>query len=285
MKRYEYQFTNRMKRIIELASQHSDQNVILPSHLFLAACEKATGVCGELHLYLHKKFGSDFINVIQSKCESSKEALYIYYNQLKLSETTVSVFNKANEKKESYNQVLINEGHILQSIFEIDENMAAVFNQEIIEGIVYIACVPRDMIVDLKSYHSNAVISYQNSIRRANHSDLCYLKEFIKEEFGKGWLEHIDNLQTKDNLPIFVAESNKDIIGFACFDIVRNKKGLLGPMGTSNSKRLNSVGRELLHRSLKEMADVGYEYAIIGQAGPIEFYERVCNAKLIPNLN
>lgn len=35
------------------------------------------------------------------------------------------------------------------------------------------------------------------------------------------------------------------------------------------------------------MKEIGYEYVIIGQAGPIEFYERCCNAKVIPleNMN
>ena len=56
-------------------------------------------------------------------------------------------------------------------------------------------------------------------------------------------------------------------------------------MGTASNRRLKSVGKELLFRCLLEMKSIGYEYAVIGQAGPIEFYERVCNAKLIPNSN
>ncbi|WP_425454571.1 hypothetical protein [Gracilibacillus dipsosauri] len=38
----------------------------------------------------------------------------------------------------------------------------------------------------------------------------------------------------------------------------------------------------LLHYCLKEMKEAGYEYAIIGQAGPIEFYEKACQARVIP---
>lgn len=52
-------------------------------------------------------------------------------------------------------------------------------------------------------------------------------------------------------------------------------------MGTAKNNRVKGVGRELLHRCLSDMKKIGYEYAIIGQAGPIEFYEHTCNAKLI----
>lgn len=56
-------------------------------------------------------------------------------------------------------------------------------------------------------------------------------------------------------------------------------------MGTSRKYRVKGIGKILLHKSLKSMKEIGYEYAIIGQAGPIEFYEKNCNAKLIPSNN
>ncbi|MED4015207.1 PhzF family phenazine biosynthesis protein [Sutcliffiella cohnii] len=124
MKNNEYTFTNRMKRVIELASQLSSPDCISPIHLFLATCQEGTGVCGELNLFLKKVLGPDFIKVFQSKCELINNESVFFYNELKLSETTVDVFNKANEKKDLYKQVLINEGHIIQSIFEVDEKTA-----------------------------------------------------------------------------------------------------------------------------------------------------------------
>lgn len=52
-------------------------------------------------------------------------------------------------------------------------------------------------------------------------------------------------------------------------------------MGTAKHNCVNGVGKELLHHCLYSMKQDRYEYAIIGQAGPIEFYERSCNASLI----
>ena len=53
-------------------------------------------------------------------------------------------------------------------------------------------------------------------------------------------------------------------------------------MGIAKQNRVKGVGKQLLHRCLHSMKQDGYEYAIIGQAGPVEFYERCCNARLIP---
>lgn len=53
-------------------------------------------------------------------------------------------------------------------------------------------------------------------------------------------------------------------------------------MGTSITKRTQGIGNALLHYCLNEMKEIGYEYAIIGEAGPIEFYEKSCNAVIIP---
>ena len=86
----------------------------------------------------------------------------------------------------------------------------------------------------------------------------------------------------KKSIPIYLAEDCGELIGFACFDVVRGKKGLFGPMGTALSKRIQNIGYSLLHHCLNEMKEIGYEYAVIGEAGPIEFYEKSCNAVLIP---
>ena len=92
----------------------------------------------------------------------------------------------------------------------------------------------------------------------------------------------VENGFTNGNIPIYIAIDGGEIIGFAGYDIVRNKKGLFGPMGTSFTKRIQGIGYTLLHYCLKEMKEIGYEYAVIGQAGPIEFYEKSCNAVVIP---
>ncbi|CKH60380.1 Uncharacterised protein [Streptococcus pneumoniae] len=103
-------------------------------------------------------------------------------------------------------------------------------------------------------------------------------------EFGERWLQSVDyGFRTyNEKLPIYIAQQEEVIVGFACYDVVRGKKGLFGPMGIAKQNRVKGVGKELLYHCLYNMKQDGYEYAIIGQAGPIEFYERNCNARLIP---
>lgn len=53
-------------------------------------------------------------------------------------------------------------------------------------------------------------------------------------------------------------------------------------MATSN--RDKGIGYDLLHHCLREMIEIGYEYAIIGGARPIEFYGIACNAVVFPSV-
>ena len=56
-------------------------------------------------------------------------------------------------------------------------------------------------------------------------------------------------------------------------------------MGISLAYREGGIGQALLRRSLSEMQKLGYDYAVIGNAGPIEFYETACGAVVIPKPN
>ncbi|MBL1703963.1 N-acetyltransferase, partial [Klebsiella pneumoniae] len=155
-------------------------------------------------------------------------------------------------------------------------------NAQMQRDILRIIAEPRDLAVDLKGF----VPTYNDltcTVRKANASDFEELASFVEAEFGERWLHSIEyGFRTyKENSPIYIAEKEEVIVGFACYDVVRGKKGLFGPMGTAKQNRVKGVGKELLHHCLYHMKQEGYEYAIIGQAGPIEFYERNCNARLI----
>ncbi|WP_226577375.1 GNAT family N-acetyltransferase [Halobacillus litoralis] len=276
-----YRFTTRMERIFEIARDGNEKGIIVPVDLFIAACKEGTGVCGELYLYLRKHLGDDFIHQIDDRSGTLVRNGYVHLNHLKISEETSRLLKRAGERKDHYGQTLINEGHVIQSILESDERLGEVLSDEVKAGIIDIACVPRDLIVHLPSFSRESLSKNKNAIRRADHADLSQLRSFITQEFGERWLHHLHNVEAEKRLPIFIAERDGEIIGFACYDLVRNKKGLFGPMGTSCQQRFHSVGKELLYTCLQEMSQMGYEYAVIGEAGPIEFYEKSCQAKLI----
>lgn len=69
---------------------------------------------------------------------------------------------------------------------------------------------------------------------------------------------------------------DETLVGFACYDVAR--KGVFGPMGVREEYRHRGIGRALLLSCLHAMVRDGYDYAIIGQVGPTEFYEKSVGA-------
>ncbi|ABY42954.1 acetyltransferase [Bacillus mycoides KBAB4] len=282
----EFQFTKRAYKILEIAAEEAEcsKGIIHPVHLFIGACKEGNGVCAELHMYLFHTVGMDFLAKISLLQQYyANEIEYINVGEFKVSNKTIEVLQVAKKRMDRFQQVLINEGHVLYALFQVDTVIEKVISKNVQKELLSITSESRDLTVDLKRF--NPIYNNFNfNVRRAVFSDFEKLARFVKDEFGERWLKSLDyGFRTyKEELPIFIAEQEGAIIGFACYDVVRGKKGLFGPMGTAKHNRVNGVGKTLLNHCLYNMKKSGYEYAIIGQAGPIEFYERCCNARLIP---
>ncbi|EOO22588.1 GNAT family N-acetyltransferase [Bacillus cereus] len=277
----EFQYTKRVHNILKIAAEEAGNNIIQPTHLFIGMSKEGTGVCSELYMYLFRNLGTDFLEKlsIRKQYDSSYQE-YKKIGQYKVSYKVLEILQIAKKRMERFQQVIINEGHVIYALFRVDTFIG---NAQIKKDILRIIAEPRDLAVDLKCF----VPTYNHlicTVRKANPSDFEKLASFVNEKFGERWLHSIEyGFRTyKENLPIYIAEQEEVIVGFACYDVVRGKKGLFGPMGTAKQNRVKGVGKELLHRCLHSMKQEGYEYAIIGQAGPIEFYERNCDARLIP---
>lgn len=182
-----------------------------------------------------------------------------------------------------YNQIYVNEGHLLKALIttEVIENLLSEENKKL---ILTLGTTSRDMITHLGHY----IFPNINTplIRRVNLKDQYNLIQFVEMNFSKEWSQTIRDAFLFSEPSIYIAfDSNENIIGFAAFDVYRNKKCYFGPMGVSKTNRIKGIGFALLHHCLKDMSEIGYEYAIIGGAGPIEFYEKTCNAVVIPFIN
>ncbi|KXY45481.1 acetyltransferase [Bacillus cereus] len=270
----EFQFTKRAYKILEIAAEEAECNkgIIHPMHLFIGACKEGNGVCAELHMYLFHTVGMDFLAKISLLQQYyANEIEYINVGEFKVSNKTIEVLQVAKKRMDRFQQVLINEGHVLYALFQVDTVIEKVISKNVQKELLSITSESRDLTVDLKRFNP----IYNNfNVRRAVFSDFEKLARFVKDEFGERWLKSLDyGFRTyKEELPIFIAEQEGAIIGFACYDVVRGKKGLFGPMGTAKHNRVNGVGKTLLNHCLYKMKKSGYDYAIIGQAGPIEFY-------------
>ena len=71
------------------------------------------------------------------------------------------------------------------------------------------------------------------------------------------------------------------LLGFVVYDVVA--KGVLGPIGVREDRRDAQIGTALLLTGLHAMAVDRYAYAVIGWAGPVEWYARTVGATLIEN--
>jgi len=69
------------------------------------------------------------------------------------------------------------------------------------------------------------------------------------------------------------------LVGFACFDVTT--RGMFGPTGVQEDYRGRDIGTALLLACLHAMAARRYAYAVIGWAGPTEFYAKTVGATII----
>ena len=119
------------------------------------------------------------------------------------------------------------------------------------------------------------------NIRRVNSFELTVVTDFIKKEFSQGWADETAAVFSRQPIPCFIATENKKVIGFATVDSTR--RGFFGPTGVASTERGRGVGKALLIASLWDLWDQGYAYAIIGAAGPVDFYVKTVNASIIPD--
>jgi len=119
------------------------------------------------------------------------------------------------------------------------------------------------------------------NIRRANSFEMSVVMDFIKKEFSQGWADETAAVFNRQPIPCFIATENRKVIGFATVDSTR--RGFFGPTGVAKSERGRGIGKALLIASLWDLWDMGYAYAIIGAAGPVDFYVKTVNASVIPD--
>src|SRR5690625_271305 len=271
-----------MLRILKNAETEfelSKSKVLKPEHLLLACLHEKTGVLGEIYLKCDIEITSLRALVKDRENTTNQNTTNSMFFNVTISTEVIKVFEVAIRYMKRYNQIYVNEGHLLKALittnaidkFLTDENKKVILN---------LGTTPRDMITYLGKYKFPEVNS--NIVRKVNNGDFNRLVNFVESNFSNGWSQTIKDAFLLSEPPIYIALDNEEIIGFATFDVYKNKKCYFGPMGVSISNRINGIGYSLLHHCLRDMKEIGYEYVVIGGAGPIEFYEKACNAVVIP---
>lgn len=273
--------TKQMAKAIAYAEkdcQRTHSKYIMPAHLLIGCLEQDSAIVAEakhssnIDLTELKNLGS---NAQEKICGINYELFNIPVNH-----ETKQIVDEAISLMKGYNQIFLNEGHVLKVLIT-SGNVDDLLTLEQRKSLLFHATGTRNMLMDLTDYRCPELI-YKN-IRKACQSDYEKLIHFVENEFSGRWTESVKEGMGKKEPPVFLAFDQKEnIVSFVAFDVVRYP-GYFGPMGVAKDNRTKGIGYSLLHRCLKEMKRHGYTEITIVGAGPIEFYERACNALLIPH--
>ncbi len=118
-------------------------------------------------------------------------------------------------------------------------------------------------------------------IRRAYPFEITQVRSFVEKSFKVSWADEISVGFANKPVSVFIAIIEKEIVGFAAYECTQ--RNFFGPTGVIERMQSRGVGKALLLASLWGLREMGYAYAIIGRAGPIEFYEGAVGATIIPD--
>jgi predicted N-acetyltransferase YhbS len=119
------------------------------------------------------------------------------------------------------------------------------------------------------------------TIRRALAPEYELVTDWVRRKFSAGWAGETAVSMMRQPPTCFLATREQKLLGFACHESIA--RGFFGPTGVDEASRGEGIGHALLLASLLDLKTMGYAYAIIGDVGPSEFYERTVGATQIPN--
>jgi GNAT superfamily N-acetyltransferase len=117
------------------------------------------------------------------------------------------------------------------------------------------------------------------AVRRALAPEKHLVMEWISKRFGLQWVSESEIAFARSPITCLVAVEDNKMLGFACYDTTT--KGFFGPTGVDEKERGRGVGKILFLYALQLMRMEGYGYAIIGAAGPTDFYAKAAGATII----
>ena len=117
-------------------------------------------------------------------------------------------------------------------------------------------------------------------IHRAMAFEKKFVVGWVAQQFGEGWSAECEITFSRNPISCMIAVTKGQLMGFACHD--SSCRNFFGPIGIDPLYREKGVGRTLLLVTLEAMAHGGFAYAIIGHAGPTNFFKKCVGAISIP---
>jgi GNAT superfamily N-acetyltransferase len=254
--------------------------------IFIGASLMKKGTLMEMH-YLVEPYTNELEKLIGRLPPEPSSGVLMEYFSMPLSSYARQIWIASIDIMDQYNQTFLNEGHIIKAFFsllseqpQLKQGMKDLPWRSILQSVT----TARDLTVNLlnKDWNSNEDLNVE--IRNVQSYEKEDFLSWVEDQFGESWFKTLRSAfqSSSDCLPILKAEEKGRLVGFAAYDVYMNKKGIFGPMGVLPEARYHGVGKRLLYAALHGMKQRGYMYAVLKEAGPIEFYEKTCDAKLIP---
>ncbi|RJQ70968.1 MAG: GNAT family N-acetyltransferase [Desulfobacteraceae bacterium] len=141
-----------------------------------------------------------------------------------------------------------------------------------------------DMIVHLyalPSLHSSSADLHSRgfTVRRAMAYEREAVVEWVHTTFNRFWASECATAFGRQPIGCYIAVQEKAIKGFCCVE--STFRNFAGPIGVDREVRGQGLGGALLNAGLEELRQMGYAYAIIGDAGEPSFFAKTAGAAVI----
>jgi mycothiol synthase len=113
---------------------------------------------------------------------------------------------------------------------------------------------------------------------RASHARRSEVLSWIERQFGAIWRFESEPSFDRDEVTMFLVDSEGSIAGFAAHDANNRGLGFFGPTGVSSKLRGRGLGRLLLLASLADLRARGFSRVVIPWTDALEFYRKSCGA-------
>lgn len=135
----------------------------------------------------------------------------------------------------------------------------------------------RDMLVRLYDLPDGAMLQQKLreqgiEVRRPLTAQKHVVSEWVRGNFSERWASECEASFFRQPVACFVAVADDDLCGFACYEVAC--RNFFGPVGVAEGFRGREIGTLLTLKSLQSLRDYGYAYAIIGGAGPCDFFRK-----------
>ncbi|WP_411747463.1 GNAT family N-acetyltransferase, partial [Psychrobacillus psychrotolerans] len=173
--------------------------MLQPVHLLTACLDEKTGVLGEISLKI--TLDKSLLKDVMEDTSIQHQTFSVFLN-VQVTEEVKNVLEVAIIYMKKYNQIYVNEGHLLKALIttNVVDRFLSDDNRKI---ILSLGTTSRDMITHIGNY--TVPIINTHLIRKVNKNEISELVHFIGKNFSNEWSQAIREAFSLNKPPVYVA--------------------------------------------------------------------------------